>query len=790
MSYSATLTYASRANNKDRRLRTELLTELSSDDLFDLGNRVVLPPELLEPLLQQNLRPAMNLVLTSRSTLLRCYVGVKEFSAPQGTILLPLSVTESLGLSDIKEASEIVVRPGKARAATQLSLRSLSQLGDVNLESFLSRVIPRQYVVVQKGQVLKFNYDGDEEAVFIVTDFKPEDVEAVMLVDTNVALDIEPFSTSDLVSTSTSTVIPLGIETSISCTSTASYFSIPLGEEKDAIYKVTIRSEKILPEFYFSFKTKKPILTDNQWIIPGRKSGGSSSMILSLDMSTFPEDTEANQNVNVLYLSAKNIYTDQDILLSFLIEMEQSHPRVGVSMSTSVLSVSDQVDATVKLCPNCKSKIPLASYYLHELSCSRNNFRCAYQNCGLIFRKGSPEAIQHRHCNECSKIVQQIDQERHSEIWHTVHSCENGCGTRTFLNDLHFHTRFECRNRKILCRFCNLPVRAGPPASSLEDREKGLSSHEADICGVRTQVCSLCSPHRHISMKKFDEHVTSNHPMAIIAKTSAQSNKEQESVETVVDETGNFNRDTHWRCKICTVINEIKRVHCSVCGSEDSERLGSVSSEPTSPAGSLLEPPIGQVRPPQPRQFEDSLERSIAPVLRPCANRPCGARIPSNISDSQTIRRSLCGRCYSLVCTLPASADVFNQEGSSMEEDEDVDTSQIMNVLKIRYQLQISRGCENFMCRNIDYCATARKRVSFNSDAELAQLISEAIDIRFHVCVVDNAKFILPSSFSSSSSSINTTTLGLGSDLRFGTVAPTSKKAATAKKTIGAAFFP
>jgi hypothetical protein len=138
-----------------------------------------------------------------------------------------------------------------------------------------------------------------------------------------------------------------------------------------------------------------------------------------------------------------------------------------------------------------------------------------------------------------------------------------------------------------------------------------------------------------------------------------------------------------------------------------------------------------------------------------------------------------------------------------MEEDEDVDTSQIMNVLKIRYQLQISRGCENFMCRNIDYCATARKRVSFNSDAELAKLISEAIDIRFHVCVVDNAKFILPSSSSSSSSSscssssITTTTttaaavgLGLGSDLRFGTVAPTSKKAATAKKTIGAAFFP
>ena len=143
--FSATLIYASDGEKVGSKNKNE----------FDSGNRIVLPPELLEPLLLQDLRPAMNLVLTSRATMLRCYVGVKEFSAPPGRIILPKSVVEALGLSGSTETSEIIVRAGKARAATQLALRSLKSLGDVNIEAFLTEAIPKQYVVVQKGQVLK-----------------------------------------------------------------------------------------------------------------------------------------------------------------------------------------------------------------------------------------------------------------------------------------------------------------------------------------------------------------------------------------------------------------------------------------------------------------------------------------------------------------------------------------------------------------------------------------------------------------------------------------------------------
>lgn len=762
-SFNATLIYAS-------VVAEEVGAPKNENEEFDVGNRIVLPPELLEPLLLQDLRPAMNLVLTSRATMLRCYVGVKEFSAPPGRIILPKSVVEALGLSGSTEkTSEIIIRVGKARAATQLALRSLNSLGDVNIEAFLTEAIPRQYVVVQKGQVLKFTYDGDEEAIFIVTDFKPEGVEAVMLVDTNVALDVEPYSGISSSPLST-TVVPLRIETELICTSAASYYSVLLSDVSTSAVKVTIRSEIAIPEVYLSFNVKRPKMADNGWIIPGRRvKGGNTSMVLLPDAASFPEDSDSFNMSNVLYLAAtsKGAINEQ-IKFSLLVETIELEQTSSSGTVLPVVSKTTQPDANMQLCLNCRANVPTSSFSLHSLSCSRNNFRCEHLSCGAILRKGTEEAINHHHCKDCSKVIVPDNQERHTDLWHTLHTCENGCGKKSSLHDLHYHSRFECRYRKILCRFCNLLVRAGPIASSLEDRERGLlSSHEADVCGVRTKICTLCTPKRAVALKLFDDHLTKNHPTAIAARSSAHE-------MTDTSELGiSFNPENQWRCKICTVVNEMKHRNCSVCGSEDNDRLGSVASEPSPVA--IGNQSVGM------SNVEDSImASSSAPTSRPCANEPCGARVVINFSEPRSIPRSLCARCYSLVCTPPASSaatsEFYSSAGGQMGEDDDALNSQIMRALQIRYGLQIDLGCGNALCRNAEYCATARRHSTFNKETELAQLLSESVDSRFHVCVTDNAKFI--------------PTVPVPSVSSFASIAPIAKKAAVGKKTIGAAFFP
>ncbi len=779
MSFSATLKYVS---SHVHVVTSKNKNDQANDD-FELGNRIILPAELLEPLLQQDFRPAMNLVLTSRATMLRCYVGVKEFSAPPGRIILPSSVVEALGLTGSVEDSEIVVRPGKARAATQLSLRSLNELGEVNIEAFLTEALPRQYVVIQKGQVLKFKYD-DDDAVFIVTDFKPEGVEAVMLVDTNVALDVETCAVSDA-SSSLSRALSFGVETEGMCSSssTASYFSVIVPDVSSTAVKVSVRSEMALPDIYLSYQVKKPTASNHGWLIPGRKRGGSTSLILSADTSSFPEDTDSFQVSNTLYLTAtsKGIMNED---FKFFLSVETIQLELGKSTGTT-LTGAFQPDSNIQLCPNCRANVPTSSFSLHSLSCSRNNVRCDHPSCGAILRKGTDEANNHRHCKDCSKIILLIDQERHSELWHNLHSCESGCGKKSSLNDLHFHSRFECRFRKILCRFCNLLVRAGPAASSPEDRDRGLTSHEADVCGVKTKICTLCKPLRSIPRKQFDEHLTVHHPSAIAARSSAQNNNPTSDMIDTAEEIVSFNTEKQWRCRVCTVINEIRLHHCSVCGSEDTERLGSVSIEqPSSPVG-IASTSVRNQSIISSSNEDFNMATTTAPdseVRRPCANSTCGARVVFNFSDSVTIRRTLCSRCYSLVCTPPASApatlEFYNQTGgSSIGYDDDAATTQIMRVLQIRYEIQVDIGCGNQMCRNSGYCATARRHSSINKETELAQLLSESMDGRFHVCVLENAKFV---------PTVPTVTPGTN----FAATAPIGKKAAAGKKTIGAAFFP
>ena len=79
------------------------------------------------------------------------------------------------------------------------------------------------------------------------------------------------------------------------------------------------------------------------------------------------------------------------------------------------------------------------------------------------------------------------------------------CGSQYFLSDLTAHRQRECPDRQLLCRYCHLLVRAGPPSKLAKDLylNLGLSEHESD-CGARTIVCINCQ--KNVQLKEVQMH--------------------------------------------------------------------------------------------------------------------------------------------------------------------------------------------------------------------------------------------------------------------------------------------
>lgn len=154
-----------------------------------------------------------------------------------------------------------------------------------------------------------------------------------------------------------------------------------------------------------------------------------------------------------------------------------------------------------KPCDNCKAWIPIATLNMHTAFCLRNNILCP--NCLLVFKKS--EFNNHWHCEmmDCNYVGHVRGKEKHHKTVHIPKSCD--CGSFYFLNDIANHRRTDCPERKIICGFCHLFVRAGPRSNLAKDiyLGTGLSEHES-VCGSRTITCVMCQ--KQVQLKEIQIH--------------------------------------------------------------------------------------------------------------------------------------------------------------------------------------------------------------------------------------------------------------------------------------------
>lgn len=183
----------------------------------------------------------------------------------------------------------------------------------------------------------------------------------------------------------------------------------------------------------------------------------------------------------------------------------QDIPTTNVSQQgqQSVSSSSSSLVDTVE-CGNCKHYIPLRTIGLHEAYCRRHNVVCEHDGCGVVLRV--EEVKNHVHCVKCGLAFHCREIEKHMKVFHEPLLCP--CGITLEKTQMVEHQASECALRLVICRFCGDMVEAGTLAVDARDRLKGLSEHESR-CGSRTAPCDSCG--RAVMLKEMDIHQIAVH---------------------------------------------------------------------------------------------------------------------------------------------------------------------------------------------------------------------------------------------------------------------------------------
>lgn len=119
----------------------------------------------------------------------------------------------------------------------------------------------------------------------------------------------------------------------------------------------------------------------------------------------------------------------------------------------------------MKFCSNCQKEVPESSFFLHQIHCEKNIYRC---DCGLSLLK--------------------LEKEAHDLEYHSQIECEH-CQLSMEAFIFKFH---QCEKEPKTCKFCELLVTVDQYAEHVFQ------------CGSRTELCKLCF--KYIPLRDYTYH--------------------------------------------------------------------------------------------------------------------------------------------------------------------------------------------------------------------------------------------------------------------------------------------
>ncbi|KAI9008572.1 ubiquitin fusion degradation protein UFD1-domain-containing protein [Hyaloraphidium curvatum] len=426
------------------------------------GDRVILPPSVLESILgdQELKQPVLTFSFTAGRR--KIYGGVRAFSSG-GECRVSQWMSDALGLRDGDLVQISRVSLPKAQGVTLRPLsKSISRLGGTDLRTVLEDHIRRHFATLTAGELLPvkaITRSKEESLPFIVESVRPSNAGGVLCIDVDVDLIIEApleeggdAAPSSPVASSAVVRLPLAtrdtgrFEADLVVSQPADatrIFEIPLPPVSDWQLDVELSLQSGGDcELYASTSSRAPSKT---WHAAFDVSRGDKALtIRSADVHGPPSDTVSLSVVT---------YGDESITYKLSATFISGGGAASADMSAEPAGTASATEALPpgsKICSNCGQAVPERTLTMHENFCLRNNKKC--DRCGAVLL--AKAFSNHWHCSDCDFVGVSEDEKKHRELMHTRFDC--ACGRPLFLREVARHTSAECPERIISCPYCHL----------------------------------------------------------------------------------------------------------------------------------------------------------------------------------------------------------------------------------------------------------------------------------------------------------------------------------------------
>ncbi|KAL6852259.1 hypothetical protein ACO1O0_006800 [Amphichorda felina] len=471
------------------------------------------------------------------------YTGIREFSAPEGSIGLSPYLFEALGIDDNISAAadsadanntvDLSSDQGQTTLELRVDARQLPKGTYVRLrpleagynpddwKSLLERQLRESFTTLTRDAILSVKGVQGETFNFLVDKLAPEG-EGICVVDTDIEVDIEALNEEQARET---------LRQIMSKAQPGTANGTSKGGELD-IWKSV--EGQVVPGEYVdyalpSWNRSQPL----EIVLSNIEDGDSLDLFVSPRSSrqrALPRDTihvfgnfdPARNGSKSILIAPSNVELEdaESILVSVHAYAQpggsgesqtpvtfavRARAAPASGQEPPVVDDEEQHSAEDEQCKNCLQWVPKRTMVLHENFCRRNNIVCP--RCKSVFKAGSHEWDSHWHCDLDDAHGNSIkSRAKHSDVFHGSRQCPSCDFSTNSLPDLARHRSSVCPGKLILCRFCHLevPQEGDPVNPSPEVVLSGMTAHElAD--GARTTECHLCD--KIIRLRDMETHI-------------------------------------------------------------------------------------------------------------------------------------------------------------------------------------------------------------------------------------------------------------------------------------------
>lgn len=513
-------------------------TELSVQFLEALPNssdKCLFPPSLLKSTIDDVTDLPHPLVFSLSDGVSSITVGVREFTAEEGTVGVPRYIFDKI-------KGEIVsVTLSFPPKATFLQLKPAQFYSHItNWKYYLELQLSKNYTTLSKGEL--FFIDDPAAKTSVEVNVEDANAPTVIVVDTDTILDVLPLNDIMAAQQLSQSDATSALENIPELSDSEVLEVVPFNQTAvPKIFKIDLR--KAQSSFSLVLKSENENEAYNVDLLV------ALDKFVKLDnfaLETMSQDTvvaNANKTINIdvksdMIINHLEKYKEEDGCFLYAVVFAWDHnARVKLEKSQVVETTEPpkevSTDASCSICGKVieKSKLPL-----HEAFCIRNNVKCS---CGLVFTKEVP--ANHWHCDICEPPVagnSTLFKLKHNRLQHSgPYNCEE-CNDRQEFTDFVLlvknHKLTKCPAKLHECMFCHLIL--AQEEETYEDRFTNLTHHE-NQCGNKTTECYECN--RIFKRKDLKSHMRMHYMDKVELNTESIGMCANSNCVNIVDNASN-----------------------------------------------------------------------------------------------------------------------------------------------------------------------------------------------------------------------------------------------------------